>query len=211
MTISILNDQSNKFGIARDQGERPTCLVFASSDLHQHSHQHNDYFSVEYLCHHAHLCTPGWDPTQGFPVSSVVQAIENPGQPLDSLYPYVPDNHHQPFTPPHISPALFTQSNSTGPITPLTLMALLGVGQPAVIVIRITDTFVKPDQGIVAFSNMVYPGLHAVIAVGIGTHSGTNETHVLIRNSWGTSWGNQGYAWLPERYLHLHMTEGFHF
>jgi C1A family cysteine protease len=46
-------------------------------------------------------------------------------------------------------------------------------------------------------------GGHAVIAVGyddrkaIGPHKGA----LLIRNSWGTDWGDGGYGWLPYEYV----------
>ena len=34
---------------------------------------------------------------------------------------------------------------------------------------------------------------HAVQLVGYGTDSQTNEDYWLVRNSWGTSWGEDGY------------------
>jgi C1A family cysteine protease len=52
-------------------------------------------------------------------------------------------------------------------------------------------------------------GGHAVVAVGydddvtIKNIDGGPETEgaLLIRNSWGTQWGDEGYGWLPYRYL----------
>jgi len=37
---------------------------------------------------------------------------------------------------------------------------------------------------------------HAVVAVGYGTESGVN--YFLVRNSWGTSWGNQGFVMIGQ-------------
>jgi len=53
-------------------------------------------------------------------------------------------------------------------------------------------------------------GGHAVMAVGYddslkikNTEPGGPETKgaVLLRNSWGTGWGSQGYGWLPYEYV----------
>jgi C1A family cysteine protease len=53
-------------------------------------------------------------------------------------------------------------------------------------------------------------GGHAVMAVGYddnlkikNTNSGATETKgaLLIRNSWGTNWGDSGYGWLPYEYI----------
>jgi C1A family cysteine protease len=53
-------------------------------------------------------------------------------------------------------------------------------------------------------------GGHAMVAVGYDDHrkirnrnAGAEKTvgAFLIRNSWGTTWGDQGYGWLPYDYL----------
>ena len=54
-------------------------------------------------------------------------------------------------------------------------------------------------------------GGHAVVAVGYDDHMKIENTNVdpplettgalLIRNSWGTGWGGEGYGWLPYKYV----------
>ncbi len=56
-----------------------------------------------------------------------------------------------------------------------------------------------------------HKGGHAVVAVGydndhkIGKHKGA----LLIRNSWGTDWGDKGYGWLPYAYIEAGLALDF--
>ena len=47
----------------------------------------------------------------------------------------------------------------------------------------------KPDEAIIT--------MHAVLAVGYDDRRG----HMLVRNSWGKSWGLGGYFWMPYEYI----------
>lgn len=54
-------------------------------------------------------------------------------------------------------------------------------------------------------------GGHAVAAVGFDDNRviGKSKGALLIRNSWGTNWGNKGYGWLPYDYVRKHLSSDF--
>jgi hypothetical protein len=86
----------------------------------------------------------------------------------------------------------------------------LRFGTPVGIVIGVSKSLYTPQDGVVDFDPMAIPDLyHALIAVGVGCHKGTGETHVLLRNSWGTQWGSNGHAWMSKPHLDVHLQEGF--
>lgn len=54
-------------------------------------------------------------------------------------------------------------------------------------------------------------GGHAVLAVGYDDAKkiGKDKGAILIRNSWGVSWGEGGYGWLPYAYVEAGLADDF--
>ena len=54
-------------------------------------------------------------------------------------------------------------------------------------------------------------GGHAVVAVGYDDNRkiGNETGAVLVRNSWGTKWGDEGYGWLPYKFIELGLAVDF--
>jgi C1A family cysteine protease len=44
-------------------------------------------------------------------------------------------------------------------------------------------------------------GGHAIATVGYDDTSAAKDGGLLIRNSWGDSWADRGYGWLPYQYV----------
>jgi C1A family cysteine protease len=91
------------------------------------------------------------------------------------------------------------------------LKTCLASGVPFVFGIAVYQSFETP---IAAASGLIpmpkpsetYLGGHALIAVGYD-----DQTHeFLVRNSWSTRWGIDGYCWIPYDYLtNPHLASDF--
>lgn len=208
--ITTQIDLSARLGVARDQGQRPTCLVFAGSDLNAAANGVG-HLSAEFLCHHAAKLSGDWQPGHGFQMDHVLGAVRAPGQPLETLYPYQQNSHDTPFTEPtgefelYASPSVRRQDMTTAEV-----VRHLTDGKPVGLVIQVCQALMAPKDGVIDFDPLVLPDqYHAVVGVGVGMRSDTREVHVLLRNSWGTSWGLTGHAWMPIALLNILLVEGF--
>src|ERR1700741_3543585 len=88
MAIYILCDIRHRFGPARDQGARPTCLAFAISDAHAALREPWTALSCEFAFYHAQR-RAGRPPTAGARLPEMLATLKEDGQPLESDWPYL--------------------------------------------------------------------------------------------------------------------------
>src|SRR5437867_3300912 len=89
MSISVVRDLRKNLGVARDQGDRPTCVAFATSDAHAAGHPNSPALSCEYAYFHA-IRREGCDPHDGTTLKHILEAVEFDGQPIETAWPYLP-------------------------------------------------------------------------------------------------------------------------
>jgi C1A family cysteine protease len=209
--ISEAINFSTALGAARDQGSRPTCLAFTSSDFNQIANSVEEPLSVEYLCHGLAGHSKDWKPGQGFSLGSAISALQSHGQPVEASYLYLSPNAANPLGPvPTGMTPIYTCAATRRNLSTNDVISRVNGGLAVALVVRLTPTFYRPVNGIVKFSSSYIPdALHALLAVGLGVHKDSNQTHVLIRNSWGNAWGSNGHAWLPSNYLDDHLLGSF--
>ena len=202
-----MRDQLRPVG---DQKRRGTCVAFAVTAVHEaYRGSCEDTGLPEDLSEEVLF----WGAKQidgntndGTRFTSANQALQRWGQPAEHLWPYdgARSQRDTAYIPP--ADAIAPANCHRATLRPITIDVLhlrreLAAGRPVALGIRIWDGFRRaaieplptPD------AKDLYPTGHAVVAVG---HDPTRSA-VLVRNSWGTNWGSDGYLWVDEGLLGL--------
>lgn len=191
----------------RYQGRRQSCLAFASSTAHECQTLSVEHLCVEYLFFHAVTRTLGQNPHAGTTMAATAAALADEGQPVETAWPYTPDQL-SPWTPPPVTLPLHKTVMTPGTLSFNGVVARVDGGIPVVLGLVITDAFYRPDgHGRVPDRTPdIERGGHAVLAVGHGVDC-HGEPLLLVRNSWGLGWGQGGYAWLTRAYVDRQLHE----
>ncbi|MDX2181160.1 MAG: C1 family peptidase [Bryobacteraceae bacterium] len=140
-------------------------------------------------------------------MSLMIDAVRKDGQPPEEVWPYlsVVPSPLSAWAPPKNCAPLFRHSMTEKLTDVSNVFAALDTGQPALFAATITEQFYRPsaDYIIKAAPGDREVGNHALVAVGHGTANA--EAAVLVRNSWGEEWADQGYAWVTKDYLEFRL------
>jgi hypothetical protein len=186
MAIDVVCDIRHRFGPARDQGARPTCLAFAISDAHAAVREPWAALSCEFAFYHAQR-RAGRPPTAAARLPEMLATLKEEGQPLEDDWPYLASlpSDLDAYGPP-ANVVVFRRDGESRPVDVDEIIGLLDTGSPAVMLMMLSDAFYMPDAfGVVRAAVAEGPDptrRHAVIAVGHGMVDGARA--VLIRNSW---------------------------
>lgn len=204
MAVDVLVDLRPQFGSVRDQGSRPTCMAFAASDAHAGVRDEWKPLSCEFIFFKAQARARK-PPTVGASLAAMLEALKLDGQPLEAGWPYLvlPPTDPATWQPPSAVGPLYARNSLQTGFALDPVLANLDRGIPIILLSFLSASFYQPPKDAVvapATGELPDPNIrHAVIAVGHGLWNG--QRVVLIRNSWGSLWGDEGHAWLTEAFL----------
>lgn len=177
----------------RDQGPTSRCLSFAITSAHEivRSYLAPEWMSEESL---AMACSKldgrPYGPTSR---STMERSLRDQGQTQASVWNRNPSLVEQP------AENWFRAEMTAIP----DVFEAVDSGLPVVVGLRVTDSLLRPDgRGWVLCAGRAHShgGFHAVCAAGTVT-ANDGSRGLLVRNSWGSRWGVQGYGLLHETYI----------
>jgi C1A family cysteine protease len=132
-----------------------------------------------------------------------IKTLKNQGVCSEKSWPYIISKFAVKPTAPCYKEALKRQIASYHRILTLDEMrACLADGFPFIFGFTVYESFESPEVTKTGIAQMPQPderslGGHAVLAVGYDD----TQKRFIVRNSWGTGWGQKGYFTIPYEYL----------
>lgn len=193
-----------------DQGPRGTCLAFAVTAVHELARTppgaRGEDLAEEALYWGAKQIDGDREPGSAF--TSSAAALDRWGQPVEERWPYeaARNDASSGYQPPEgaLDPALCHRT----PLRPIEatiaeIKRWLRGGHAVAIGIWLSRGFFENANGRIPAPppDALIPEGHAVAVVGYQETSNGTEGVLVIRNSWGETWGDAGYGYLPYSYL----------
>jgi hypothetical protein len=183
----------------RNQGDRPTCVAFATSAAHEWSAGDAAHRSAEDAMWAAHRIggVPGREEVAA---SWALTGPQTHGHASETAWPY-----GQPrWTAGRPDAALAREPPRPDRLHHLanagfdSVAAAVDAARPVILTLGVVYTAWREPGGVIdAEPGRKTPANHAVLAVG----ALTGPDRIVLKNSWGPNWGDHGYGYVTRRYL----------
>lgn len=202
-------DLRSQFPVTYDQGSLQSCVSNAVVSVHEF-YEKNSRLSRLDLYYQSRRIK---QIDKGSSISDTMRVMNTDGVCTENLWPYTPWNT---FRSP---PIKCTSQRRQSRLRPLRLPSssfaveyalrhrhpvIIGTQLP--LMFFVSDTITK--KGVMNESDMKRPDIlvsrHAMVAVGI-----TNDKTFIIRNSWGSRWGNRGHVSVPYSFIDRYVLDSW--
>ena len=186
-------------------------MAFAATAAHEQRRQFAEDLSEEFL-YWACKQRDGFPSSAGTTVAAAFASLVDPGQAIELIWPYRSWDGaraaelRQPSAEAQLDArSRFCNSfHRLGDPYPDT-MTSLDRGKIVVLVARVFDNWRRSSTGLIdlPLQDDRPIGLHAV--AGVGYEVDGTDCRIIIRNSWGSSWGDSGYGYFSGTYFRAHV------
>lgn len=217
-------DLRSWFSPIEDQGHLGSCTANAAAGLLEYFERraHGNHIDASRLfIYKAERDLLGWTGDTGAYLRTAMEALVLFGAPPERYWPYdgspPATNTRYDVEPPAFCYAFGSSyqalsyfrldPGSTAPAAVLAnIKSYVAAGFPCMFGFPVYQEFETPlAGGLIAFpaAGSRYYGGHANVVAGYDDNLkiGADKGALLVRNSWGTSWGNAGYGWLSYKYV----------
>ncbi|WP_066071653.1 C1 family peptidase [Neobacillus soli] len=195
------------FPEVRDQGRRGTCTAFAVTSSHEHHRNLNERLSEEFLFSCAKSLQGAYDDS-GVSIPTALESIVRWGHTTNTLLPYN-ESSVLPLKFKDIPPVILKDAKSRKIASYNTINQIITHIESQLKKERsvIAGVVVHPTFWLTADNNFIdvpaiesVEGYHAIVIVGYGERDDGKKCFI-IRNSWGSDWGDSGYAYISYDYF----------
>jgi C1A family cysteine protease len=194
----------------RDQGQEGACSGFSTAAFRELSHEASvgsalaGYLAPAYLYAHARMIEGSFPSDNGASVTDEFAVLTNYGVCPESYLPYTADPSEAPTPASDVAASVF---RTIGPLKVdwtnlISIKTALAASQAVTIAFSVFSSFEAGGvNGLLTIPNQAAEqnlGGHAVLVVGFD--DGPGKQYWIVRNSWGTTWGDAGYCYMPYGY-----------
>lgn len=215
-TLPSSTDLSQWCSPIGDQGNVGSCTAFATSGLMEYFYKKNagsqtPLFSEKFIYYVTRVNVEGWPANEdsGCYLRDSLKCVNKYGSSLESQFPYLlpgqTDSNYAQTPPPSVYTAALSYKVSQYVSVPSlntqqgidNLKAMLSNGTAFVGGIVCYSNFFSDIKGVIPMPSGQAIGGHAILFVGYDD----SKSLFKFKNSWGTSWGDNGYGYLPYKYF----------
>lgn len=196
-----------------DQGFLGSCTAYAVTSAYEvmtkilYPEKFSE-LSELFVYYHSRLFSDELSQDSGSYIRDSLKSVKNYGVCKDLMWPYLIENFSkQPPPQCYLDAARRKIIDYNILFTNNEIQEILANKQPVILGMEIFYEFfnITKDDPVVKMPGYFAhsSGYHAVSIMGYSTENSS----FLIKNSWGNSWGDNGYAWLPYEYVEIYSTE----
>lgn len=196
-----------KFKSIRNQGNQGSCASFAVASVIETMANTDEYYSPAFLYWNSRVRNNSTAIDSDSTLNDIIKVAIQKG---DCKEEYMPYNEGVISVPPSekaISQALQCKIIESKTVEPKLkdIKSALSDGYPVIVAVRIFDSFSETRSGFVRVpltDEILYTdklegqGIHAMVVCGFSDE----ERVFIVRNSWGTMFGDKGYCYVPYSY-----------